>query len=63
MAKKKVVPHEDKKKHSQCCAIAPIEDEFINGDFICRCVECNTKFIGKEDSYFCAVCLNEFYLA
>lgn len=62
MTKKKVIPHEDKtiivkgKEDTIKC-----QDEFLNGDCICICQECGTKFIGSEESYFCIVCLNEFY--
>ena len=37
------------------------QDEFNNGDHICVCVECGTKFIGMGDSYFCIKCLNEYF--
>jgi hypothetical protein len=59
---RKKKPHEDKTVYVVAAEnVVNILDEFLHGDFICTCHECGIRFIGMEDSYFCASCLKEIY--
>jgi hypothetical protein len=60
--KKKQTPREDG-------SVEPIpkidslkaQDEFQSGSYLCTCVECGSVFIGREESYLCIHCINEYY--
>jgi hypothetical protein len=59
---RKQIPCEDRRFAIQPHAdTSKGQDEFQNGDCICICYECNKKFIGMINSYFCPTCLNEIY--
>jgi len=54
-------PQEDPKTYVHAVAdTVKAQDEFNNGDCICTCAECGTRFIGMNYSLFCIKCINEY---
>lgn len=37
------------------------QDDYNNYNGIYTCVECGKDFLGREDTFVCQHCLNEFY--